>query len=71
MLNKNNEQPINLSNNDKIKIMNKNRQEIKGKRGRPRKRNDKNLTAAKEEGKIDENKGKMPKIKVASPRELG
>ena len=42
--------------------MNKNRQEIKGKRGRPRKRNDKNLTAAKKEGKIDENKGKLPKI---------
>ena len=62
MLNKNNEQPINLSNNDKIKIMNKNRQEMKGKRGRPRKRNDKHLTAAKKEGKIDENKGKMPKI---------
>ena len=42
--------------------MNKNRQEIKGKRGRPRKNNDKNLTAAKKEGKIDENKEKMPKI---------
>ena len=62
MLNQNNEQPINLSNNDKIKIMNKNRQDIKGKWGRPRKKNDKNLTAAKKEGKIDENKRKMPKI---------
>ena len=62
MLNKNNEQPINLINNDKIKIMNKNRQEIKGKRGRPTKRNDKNLTATKKERKIDENKGEMPKI---------
>ena len=61
MLNKNNEQPINLSNNDKIKIMNKNRQKINGKRGRPRKKND-NLTTAKQEGKIDENKRKMPKI---------
>ena len=60
ILSKNNEQPMNLSNNDIIKIMNKNRQEIKGKRGRPRKRNDTNLTAAKREGKI--NKGKLPKI---------
>ena len=50
--NKNNEQPTNLSYDEKIKIMNKNRQEIKGKRGRPRERNDKNLTAAKREGKI-------------------
>ena len=57
MLNKNNEQPINLSNDEKIKIMNKNRQDIKGKRGRPRKRNDKNLIVAKKEGKIYDTKG--------------
>ena len=47
ILNKNNEQPRNLSNNDNIEIMNKYRQKIKRKRGTPRKNKDKNLTTAK------------------------
>ena len=42
--------------------MNKDRQKIKGKNDRPRKNKDKNLTTAKKEGKIDENKENIPKI---------
>ena len=41
ILNKNSEQPRIPSNDDKIKIMNEDRQKIKGKRGRARKNNEK------------------------------
>ena len=41
ILNKNSEQPRIPSNDDKIKIMNEDRHKIKGKRGRPRKNNEK------------------------------
>ena len=41
ILNKNSEQSRIPSNDDKIKIMNEDRQKIKGKRGRPRKNNEK------------------------------
>ena len=42
--------------------MNEDRQKIKGKRGRPRKNNDKNWNTAKKEKKTDENKENISKI---------
>ena len=62
ILNKKNEQPRILNNDDKIKIMNEKRQKIKGKRGRPKKNNDKKLITYKRIEKSDENKGNESKI---------
>ena len=60
-MNKNNEQPRNLSNNDKIEIMNKDRQ----KKGRPRKNKDKNLTRVKKKKKLMKIKGTYRKLIIS------
>ena len=59
----NNREPF--SNDDKIRVMNEDRQKIKGKMGRPRKNNDKKITAGEKEVKVDEYEENPPKITIS------